>query len=97
MGTNMDDLTQPDTTQSPDRKFAHTANRIVVAGVNREIESMPKMKTDQPTICEMRERLEKAKEWHQPCYEDWLSRNSWILELASAELARREEMEDSNG
>ena len=53
-------------------------------------------KTDM-TLAEMRERLEKAKEWHQPCYEDWLSRNSWILELASAELARREEMENSNG
>ena len=53
-------------------------------------------KTDM-TLAEMRERLEKAKEWHQPCYEDWLSRNSWILDLASAELARREEMEDSNG
>ena len=53
-------------------------------------------KTDM-TLAEMRERLEKAKEWHQPCYEDWLSRNSWILDLASAELARREEMENSNG
>ena len=51
-------------------------------------------KTDM-TLAEMRERLEKAKEWHQPCYEDWLSRNSWILELASAELARRERGESA--
>ena len=42
------------------------------------------------TLAEMRERLDKAIEWHQPCYLDWLSRNSWILDLASEALARRE-------
>ena len=49
------------------------------------------------TLAEMRERLEKAKEWHKPCYEDWLSRNSWILDLALEALAQRVDMENSNG